>query len=162
MKILQSVLFCLITAQPVLGQFHRKEYKDRLIISSPGIVFQGQTYVDINFLYSKYDEGHGNVVIWGPRIGMELKLNSTHFVYAPKIGYELAGFPIILRGSAITYIDNGQTDLRLVPEAGLSFFGLINLTYGYNFQTLSFRTSEISNHRFGLTINLDFDVWRGL
>jgi len=113
-------------------------------------------------MYSKFTEMHGILMLWGPRLGVEMNMKSDHFIYAPKVGWEFSMTPLIVRGNLIANIDKGKVDLRILPEVGLSFFGLINLTYGYSISTLEFKTTEISRHRFGITTNLDFDVWRRL
>src|SRR3954452_22428827 len=92
-----------------LGQFHRKESQNGLIILSPGVAIQGQLFGELNLMYSKYTEGHGIIAVWGPRLGIEMNMNTNHFIYAPKIGYEVSGFPLILRGSLVANIVDGKT-----------------------------------------------------
>ena len=144
-----------------MGQFHRKD-NEGLFILSPGLFYQEQLFCELNLMYAKNITAHGIVLIWGPRIGTEINFKADRFIYAPKIGYEISGFPLALRANTVAYVDRSQIDIRLLPEIGLSFFGLINLTYGYNFPVSGFKSSEISRQRISLIANLDFDLWNKL
>lgn len=100
--------------------------------------------------------------IYGPKLGVETNFSSDSFIIAPKLGFEVAVFFFTLRGSAVSYIEAGNVDLRLLPEFGLSFFGLANLTYGYGIPVLSHRVEAASRHRVTLTFNLSRDLWRDI
>lgn len=113
-------------------------------------------------MYENHQSTHSGPVIWGPRAGIECNVRLDDFVYAPNIGYELSGLPLAVRASAIAYISKATIDVRLVPEAGFSFFGLLNLTYGYCIPILESRVADISRHRVTLTANLDVDLWNEL
>ena len=106
-------------------------------------------------MYSKIEAGHGVIINWGPRIGIEANMSVADFMYAPKIGYELDVVFVSFRGNLINYIEKGNVDLRMLPEAGLSFFGAINLTYGYGIPLLKYESTQISRHRITLTVNLN-------
>ena len=152
-------------SQNLLAQINEneKETNHRKLILSPGISYQGQTMGELNLMYSKteIDVCNGSA-IWGPRIGIESNFSAGHFLYAPKTGYEVAVTFFALRGSMIGFVDNGNVDLRLLPEIGLSLFGTLNVMYGHQFPLLHFRAYEITRNRITLTLNLDFELWSKL
>jgi hypothetical protein len=158
----QFLLILLFTAFALSDVIGQDKVPERKLILSPGLSFQKQVFGEINLMYSKLELSHSGTAIYGPRIGIETNFNPDHFIYAPKIGYEFSGLIFSFRGSTAGYIDNKKLDLRLLPEAGLSLLGAINLTYGYNIPVLDFRTSKISNHKVSLTTNLDWDLWHAL
>ncbi|TYZ13488.1 hypothetical protein FY528_03510 [Hymenobacter lutimineralis] len=126
---------------------------DWSLIASPGISYQKQIFGEINAMYANVQFGPGAVLVHGPRIGLEAGYRD-HLVYAPKIGYEFDFILVALRANLVGYVDQGQVDLRLLPEAGLSFFGFANFTYGYNAPLGTYRTPATSLHRLTLTANL--------
>jgi hypothetical protein len=154
----------LIVVTPFLsaiGQDLPEEDKPKLILS-PGISYQGQIFGEINLMYSKLAIEHGGNAIWGPRIGIEANFSRDRFIYAPKVGYELSGMLIALRGNAVGYFDDRKLDLRLLPEAGVSLAGAINLTYGYSLPILNHKSTEVARHRITLTANVHRDLWHAL
>ena len=164
MKKIILILIITLSFNNSLGQiFHRKNNQDRLVILSPGFSTQGNGnyYTEINFMYAKLESGGPCTppALYGPRIGLETNFNNNHLVYAPKIGWEGSSFLFGIRGSIISYIDQGQIDLRFLPEIGISLLSGVNLFYGYNIPLRDFRTTATTKHRLTLTINLDFDLW---
>jgi hypothetical protein len=133
----------------------QKEPSDYRLILSPGIFYQGQVFGELNLMYAKYENGGpcNPPVIHGFRLGIESNFNKNHFVYAPKIGYELNSI-LNLRGNIISYIDNGKVDLRILPEIGIGLY-FFSLSYGYAIPILDFRTPDVSRSRISLTFNLD-------
>lgn len=129
---------------------------------SPGVSYQRQFMPELNLMLAKISIEQGGDAVWGPRIGMESNFNKNDFIVGTKIGYELSGMVVCFRGNAISYFHQGKTDLRLLPEVGLSLFGAVNLTYGYSIPLLDYRISSISNHRLTLTVNLNRDLWKAL
>lgn len=115
---------------------------------------------EVNLMLANYNSGGpcNPPVISGPRIGIESHLKQNSKVHAPKIGYEISGSIICLRGNLINYNFNGKNDLRILPEIGLSLFGAVNLTYGYNIPITNYEIVNLSRNRFTLTFNLDFDL----
>jgi hypothetical protein len=136
------------------SQTEKKTGKYRLILS-PGISTQSQLFGELNLMYAGYYEGnrHTFPLMWGYRVGFESNFNTKHFVIAPKIGYEVA-FLVNLRGNILGYIDDGNVDLRILPEIGWSTY-LFNLSLGYGIPLLNFRTPDIYRLRFSLVFNLD-------
>lgn len=160
-KLILAYLTLLIPVLSAIGQNLPEEDKPKLILS-PGFSYQGQFFGEINLMYASHYIGHGGNAIWGPRIGIEANVNQDRFVYAPKLGYELSGLLIALRGNAVGYIDNKRIDLRLLPEAGISLLGAINLTYGYNLPVLRFKSPEVARHRITFTVNVHRELWQAL
>lgn len=159
-SLISFIVLCLINLS-VLGQKATDnkviEPIEKNLILSAGFSYQGQGhyYGEINFMFSKPDIDIYSKYDMGPKIGVEATLNHNHFVYAPKISVETVAV-FTYRGSIISYIDNGKVDLRLLPEIGVSSFGVFSITYGYNIALLDFKSPETTNNRITLTFNL----WR--
>src|SRR5690606_27260585 len=111
---------------------------------SPGMSYQGMFFGEVNLMYSKYYIGHGGITNWGPRLGIESNFRKDDYVYAPKIGYEFSSFIFIVRSNAIGYINSRKLDLRILPEAGFSLFGALNLAYGYSLSFLEHNTHGLT------------------
>jgi hypothetical protein len=135
------------------SQTEKKSDKYRLILS-PGISTQSQLFGELNLMYAGYVQGNdAPPLMWGYRAGFESNFNPKHFVIAPKIGYEVTFF-VNLRGNILGYIDDGNVDLRILPEIGWSTY-LFNLSLGYGIPLLNFRTPDIYRLRFSLVFNID-------
>ena len=150
--LLTSLSFCQVTP----------EKPPMKLIMSPGLIYQGQFLGELNLMLSRLDMTAGGSAIWGPRIGLESSFRSDNYMIAPKIGYEFSGLLFCLRANALSYFQNGDIDLRILPEIGLSLSGAMNLCYGYNIHIYKDKINDVSNHRISLTINMDFDLWKGL
>ena len=123
---------------------------------SPGIIFQNQTFGEINVLVGHYENSHSGNAFGGVRIGMESNFKrGNENIIAPKIGVELSGLVICMRATALTYFKNDEVQFNLLPELGVSFLGFANLTYGYSFNLSKVNISGISNHKICLSINLN-------
>jgi hypothetical protein len=157
---LKHTIFILIistlTCNSTIAQ-KKKKLPDFAI--SPGVIFQRQTFGELNILIGQYESSTGGNAFGGVRIGAESNFKSgKEHIFAPKIGIELSGMVICLRATALTYFYNGDTQFRLLPELGISFLGFANLTYGYNFNLSTNELIGISNHRICLSINLNRDL----
>ena len=123
---------------------------------SPGIIVQRNVFLDVNVLVGKsiidLNPKVPLVGIQGVRIGLESDCNN---IIAPKIGYELNAMIYVLRFSAINYLKNGNSEFRIIPELGLSFYSWMNLTYGYGISLGNNRISDIGHHRVSLTFNFN-------
>ncbi len=159
---LTAVLLLLLCNFCAAQKYGRKKDQQRLLIVSPALNYQGQWFGELNLMLSSFESGGpcNPPVLYGPRIGVEANFSKNRFIYAPKIGYEFNALLIAVRGNVVSYIDNDQIDLRILPEIGLSMLGGVNIMYGYNIPTLNFRSPEINKHRISFTINLDPDLWR--
>jgi|GEM_PF-3505390 len=137
----------------------RKASRERHFILAPGIVVQKQFYGELNLLYTKIDcSPYFPCAMYGPFAGIESNFNRD-WVYGFKAGYQFACAFLSLRASAVTYIDNAHTDLRLLPEIGISCFGFVNLNYGYSIPMLGFESDQLSRHRLSLVVNLTDQLW---
>ena len=59
-----------------------------------------------------------------------------------------------LRINAIIYFRDRAADFRILPEVGFTAFGYVNLMYGYGLPLLKSELTDISRHRFSITLNL--------
>jgi hypothetical protein len=160
-RLLVVILITVLPSLVAFGQESLKEDKPKLILS-PGVSYQSQLFTELNLMYSRFDYSHSGSVIWGPRVGLEANFKKDRFILAPKVGYELSGLLLSLRGNAIGYMDEKKLDLRILPEIGTSLFGTVNLTYGYSFPLLEYKSSVVSKHRVTLTTNFHLDLWRAV
>lgn len=155
MRRVVKILF-LLMALPSVGFAQKK------LILSPGISYQKEFLGELSIMYAETAMNNTGFGIYGPKLGVEMNFDSDNFIYAPKLGFEVDVLFFSVRGSAVSYINHGDVDLRLLPEVGLSFFGLANLTYGYGFPVLKHEVRDVSRHRVTLTFNLSRDLWRDL
>jgi hypothetical protein len=146
------------------SQFDTTIYKEKKIpisyVLAPGIIYQKQLFGELNLLFARVECGMCSpCVITGPFIGIESNFDQSNWIYGVKAGYQLAGLFLSLRGSMINYVENGHSDLRILPEIGISFLGIANLNYGYNIPLLNYESNLLSRHRLSLVINLSRDLW---
>ncbi len=160
-KLLFIIAVILIGTASVFAQNTSNDYERRFVFSIGG-AYQRNFFGEVNLMYSSIEQSMGGVATWGPRVGFETNFSKTDFIYAPKIGYEVNLILFALRASVISYFDNGKTDLRLLPEIGITLFGLIDLTYGYNIPLLNYESSKIGRNRITLSINFDPYVFEDL
>ncbi|MES2848931.1 MAG: hypothetical protein V4685_07740 [Bacteroidota bacterium] len=161
-KLFSFILF-LITVSITHAQSNSINGGHTFIIS-PGTSYQSQFFAELNLMYAGDKSLNGGPCSGsfaaGPRIGVEYNFNSSNNIIAPKIGYEVSGLVICLRANAVYYIGKHINDLRLLPEAGFSLTGAINLTYGFSIPLLSNRLTEVSRSRITLTFNCNKKLWR--
>ncbi|MEO5777779.1 MAG: hypothetical protein ABIQ27_12810 [Flavobacterium sp.] len=123
---------------------------------SPGIIVQRNVFLDVNLLVGKsiidLNPKVPIVGIQGIRIGLESDCNN---IIAPKIGYEFNPMIFVLRLSAVNYFQKGDSEFRIIPELGLSFYSWMNLTYGYGISVGNNKISDIGHHRVSLTFNFN-------
>lgn len=92
----------------------------------------------------------------GFRLGAETNFRSgASHIWGAKVGYEVSALFIVYRLSAISYFQQSQAELRLMPEFGVSWGGVINLTYGYQLRVSRSTVEELPLHRVGLGFNLN-------
>jgi hypothetical protein len=150
-------LFIFITISS-FGQTPKKSSDYRFILS-PSISYQGQVFGELNLMRAGFLKGYdAPPAMWSYRVGLESNLNPKHFVIAPKIGYEVTFF-LMLRGSILSYIDNGNIDLRILPEIGVGGY-VFSLSVGYGIPLLNFRTPDVRSLRFSLVFNLDNIIFK--
>lgn len=124
---------------------------------SPGFIYQGQPAAEINVLAGHYESGMcaGNAFS-GVRFGLETNFKSgSEHLFAPKIGVEISGMFLCMRATLLSYVSSRDIQFRFLPEIGISFLGLANLTYGYAFPLNNPQAIDLSRHRITLSINLN-------
>ncbi len=145
-------------AQSGEPETYKKTYND--IIFSPGLIVQHETFLEFNVLIGDVTVRASDKIpvvgVDGFRIGVETNLRDGHnHTIAPKVGYEFAYTVFALRLSAVNYFQNGNSEFRMLPEVGISVLGWLNLTYGYGIPFNNGHLNNVSNHRVGLSFNLD-------
>lgn len=129
------------------------------IIPSLGYILQQDNYIDANVLYGV--AGCDNIFcgMAGFRLGLETNLDKgDELVIAPKLGIEASNWIFVTRLSLVDYIKGSQSELRILPEVGLSFLGLINATYGYGARLTATNIDNIGSHRFEVSMNVSFEM----
>ncbi len=125
----------------------------------PSIASQGQIFGELDLMRAQVIEGHGVLILYGPFVGVATNFRAGERIIVPKAGYELVMSVITLRASTACYYGEHNRDLRLLPEVGLSFFGLADLTYGWAIPLTDDRIPDLAKHRFALTVNLHRTAW---
>ena len=91
----------------------------------------------------------------GPRISTEFSFAKGGGFIAPKISYE-ANFIILGGRLGIADYTNFRThEICFVPEAGFTYFGFIDLYFGYNIPLTTARLSKMQSAKFTVTLNWD-------
>jgi len=146
----------LVLALPVSG------FAQKRLIFSPVVSYQKEFFGELSLMYAETAMQHSGLGIYGPRLGVGMNFNADDFIFAPKLGFEIDVIFLSVRANAVGYINRGDVDLRLLPELGVSFFGLANLIYGYGIPVLSSELGSVSRHSVTLTVNLSRDLWNDI
>jgi hypothetical protein len=131
-------------------------YNESTIRIAPAVSYQGQFFGELNIMYAEGEGTYGPCgdPLIGARIGVEANFDKDHFIYAPKIGYEIIACPILFRLNIIDYVDNSNMDLRILPEIGLAYLDIVTLAVGYNAPILKFKT-DITKFCITLTFEIN-------
>jgi hypothetical protein len=91
----------------------------------------------IGYYKAQYFGPHGpelfKPTIYGVNVSTELLPAKPNIIYGPKVSAECGGFYFTMyRLSLIDYLYNQQSSVKVCPEAGLSLYGFVALTCGYN------------------------------
>ena len=126
------------------------------VVISPGVINQYQKFADINLLIGKYEPGANGGAFGGLRLGIESNFKKgNELMYAPKVGLEIFSSFVCMRLSTLYYTRESVHQVRLLPEIGISFWNVANLTVGYGFElTKSNLAYYAGNSRVSLCINL--------
>lgn len=93
---------------------------------------------------------------WIPTILPEKSRN----IYGAKIGAEIAA-NYLNYGLELKYLSDGQKqDFVITPKAGIGFFGLAELFYGYNFSFNKHPFEFAAQNQLSLIININRKAWR--
>jgi hypothetical protein len=71
---------------------------------------------------------------------------NDRYTLGTKIGYKLSILFFDLTGQAIYYTDFKESNFAFRPELGLTFFGLFDINYGYNFMPLKDNLKQFKGH----------------
>jgi hypothetical protein len=77
--------------------------------------------------------------------------NFSNSLLTTRASYEVVEFLLIGRLSLVNYTDFKDNHTHLLPEVGLTFSGLISLTYGYRVN-LTDNAFDVSRSSIGLTL----------
>lgn len=134
--------------------------KCQCIVVSPGISYQRQLMYEINFWYANIVEpdSEKGELLSGFYIGVEDNLKADNII-APKIGIGLSGGKASIKLSSASYIQNNMFDLRLTPEIGYSYYGLVDFTYGYKIRLTEDKLTDLSNHKITFQVNINKWLW---
>lgn len=89
----------------------------------------------------------------GFKVGSEFSFGENFFI-GPKIGFEMNFAVISTKLNIINYTDFKKYDPRITPEIGLSIWGYVNLTYGYNIKLLKNNIDNVPTNRLSLSFNI--------
>lgn len=131
---------------------------DTHFIFSTGLSNQKQLWGEVGIIYGKtLRSSCDRAGLAGVKLGTEFNFTPSKFMIAPKIGFEFDIAIFGARMNIIDYTDFTYHDFKFTPEIGLSFLGLVDVFYGYNYSISEKRIDNIGTHRLTLTVN--FDWW---
>lgn len=156
---IKKLLFLIFLGLGCLGYGQEKEKDPNRkfgLAFSPGFIQQRNTFLDANLfmgtIITHEDFEVPIVGVMGFRVGVESDLHRT---IAPKVGYEIAMTLVTLRLTAADYIQDKNSELRLIPEVGLCVYGWVNITYGYGISLNDGNLTQIGHHRLCISFNLN-------
>jgi hypothetical protein len=127
-------------------------------------------FLSVGYHLNTYHAGECRL-IWGAgglgylvgfSAGSEFVFKPKDFTFAPKIAYEFQMLFLGARLNMLYYTNSRGNSLKFRPEAGLSFFGLGHIFYGYNI-TITNKDFVPVRHHFTVGINLPVaEKWESL
>lgn len=100
---------------------------------------------------------------FGGFLSCEYKVLGKTNCIAPKFGlgitelyYKFYGFGYCAKINTVLYEPTQRNDLRLLPEIGLTFLGIVNLSYSYAIPLTKNTIPEISNHVIACGVNVGY------
>jgi hypothetical protein len=160
----------LLPAQTASRLFKGAWERDYLINGEIKYIFQGTSGIEAGINFSKYTtfllqlNGLSDNCIF---LSSEIKFLKEKTVLGPKAGFgtyfiheKLKGTGIHLRCSSVLYEPGETNDLRILPEASLTFLGILNLGYAYSIPVLKNEIKEIPRHSF--IVGFHFGYWRSM
>jgi hypothetical protein len=163
-QVIFIVVLFFITVHIYCNDDHSDENNDSnlkfIIFVEPEIIFPKQIFANINFVLCFPVKTNIEMAVCnGPVIGFETNFIPKDYIYGIKAGYyfDLIHFiGLTFRLYSIMYNNNvNQLDIRIQPEIGLAIFGVLGVTYGYNFPLLEMVNNGIGNHRVTLFYKID-------
>ena len=138
------------------------------LLVEPDIIFPKQIVGNINILlgFDKILEKNiEGLILHGPIIGFETNFIPNDYIYGIKMGYFLDYvhfFGLSFRLNSIAYKNSvNQWDIRIQPEIGLTMFGVLGVTYGYNFALLKTANKGIGHHRVSVFFRIGLLAYYG-
>ena len=167
MRLMKILILLFLFTNICLAQENDIKQKRKLdVVFSPGVILQNNLFGELNILvgFIKVEDGKIPFTgVGGLRLGVESNFrNGNNYIIAPKIGFEISALIFSARLSAINYFQNGNSEFRILPEVGFSLGGRINLTYGYGISLNDGNINGLSNHRLGLSFNLNKKLNKGI
>ena len=116
----------------------------------------------VNYYNSKYLKEKKQLIEFGTILSLELLKIKNKFIYSPKIALDFGHY---INKNRLAYTfgvglirrnNESITDWSFVPEIGITFIGLIKLSYGYNIHFSNDKINEISNNKISITINIGY------
>jgi hypothetical protein len=84
----------------------------------------------------------------------EHNFNADQYTLGTKVGYKLSILFCDFTGQAIYYTDFDKSNVAIRPEMGLTFLGLLDLNYGYNFMTINNDLNKFGGHLISLRVTI--------
>ena len=123
-----------------------------------GVNFQRHMFWEAGLQWAQYDEGGScsTPTYSAFKAGIEYMDAPTGRIIAPKVGASAEFYFLAFRGSVAGYAQGERVDPRAILEVGLSVpLCLVQFTYGWNIPLSGDRIDEVTDHRFGIALNLD-------
>lgn len=98
-------------------------------------------------------EGYG-IVYGNYHLTTEHSINADKYILGTKVGYKLSILFFDLTGQAIFYTDFKESNIAFRPEIGISYFGFIDLNYGYNYMPTSENLKQMQGHLIALRLTI--------
>ncbi len=99
----------------------------------------------------------------GIYLSCEYKVLGKNNCFAPKLGlgiteldYKFNGFGYCAKLNTVLYTTSEKSDLRLLPEVGISYLGLLNITYGHSLPLSKSTIPAIANHVISCGVNIGY------
>ena len=126
-----------------------------------GVAYQGFTTVELGFSHLViHDKGQlgGSYCFYGAADLNMAKRNSPS--YGVKVGYESV-WTLFLGGIELKFLTNGYQSAGIImPKIGLSPYGVVSISYGYNLIIPNYSFPSLYNNQFSLSVNLNHKIWK--
>jgi hypothetical protein len=120
----------------------------------PGIIYNGSIFGEFGIIKTDIPPYCDLYAMEDISLASEYNFNLKHFIIGPKFSFEYCLTPLDLKASFIYYSDFKDRDLRILPEIGFGFAGIINLYYGYAIPLQKFEFGSIGRSRISLNFNI--------
>ncbi len=126
--------------------------------------YQKSSGIEVGINFTKYPYApKKDLFEAGVYLSCEYKVLGKNNCIAPKFGlgvtelyYKFYGFGYCAKINTVLYEPGERNDLRLLPEVGLTFLGVVNLSYSYAIPFTKNIIPEISNHVITCGVNIGY------